>query len=359
MKFLFVVVIFFLQINLCLLAAGENSGESSNLSLTFLPYVIYTPETEFAFGVTGVLSLYPEESNPFPHPDIYGFNLMMTQKKQSVFSFSPTVYFRDNQYKFMGYYAYRNFPNNFYGIGNFTKKSDELEITLKEWQIHSNILRRISRDFAIGAGFLFNSFTVENFGKKDNELFFTDLSGNGLNGLELILNYDSRNHFFIPSKGMKCKVSYILFNKLWGSDFESMEFSIDTRGFFFLYERYTLAFQNIIILQSGDIPFVYLTKLGGENILRGFYEGRFREKNLAFHQVEIRFPVIGRVSMTSFIGFGQVMPKISSYNFSNYHAAAGMGLRYNINRRTGVNVRADLAFTNDSTGLYIGLLEAF
>jgi hypothetical protein len=67
-----------------------------------------------------------------------------------------------------------------------------------------------------------------------------------------------------------------------------------------------LALQAVATMTAGDVPFYMLAQLGGPNVMRGDYEGRYRDRELLAVQLEYRFPILWRFGGTAFAGIGMV-----------------------------------------------------
>ena len=59
--------------------------------------------------------------------------------------------------------------------------------------------------------------------------------------------------------------------------------------------------------------------MGGEQLMRGYYLGRYRDNNLVAGQVEYRFlpfPFSKRLGAAAFLGAGTVAPKVGDLRLS-------------------------------------------
>ena len=61
----------------------------------------------------------------------------------------------------------------------------------------------------------------------------------------------------------------------------------------------------------------------------------------------------------AFIGAGEVANEFGDFKFGKLEYSYGAGLRYVFNKKEGINLRADLGFGENTTGLYISVEEAF
>jgi hemolysin activation/secretion protein len=102
-----------------------------------------------------------------------------------------------------------------------------------------------------------------------------------------------------------------------------------------------------------------MKELGGNRVLRGYPFSRCIDKSGYALQSELRFPLAGRFGGVAFASCGQVGRSLSDFRISDTRIAAGAGLRVRPNTSSDVNIRLDVAFSPESTGIYITLLEAF
>jgi len=128
-------------------------------------------------------------------------------------------------------------------------------------------------------------------------------------------------------------------------------------------KKQILALQAIgTSLQGDDIPFNQLALLGGEQMMRGYYTGRFRDRKYLTAQAEYRFlpfPFSKRFGATVFLAAGGVAPSWDALQWRNFRPSGGFGLRYFIFPKKDVFVRLDLGITPEGTGIYFFTGEAF
>jgi len=107
------------------------------------------------------------------------------------------------------------------------------------------------------------------------------------------------------------------------------------------------------------VPFQRLSKLGGSLLMRGYYEGRYRDHDLIVAQAEYRLPLWRRFGLTGFAGIGDVADKISRFRSREMKTSAGLGLRYMLIPEEKMNLRFDFGFGKDTSGFYVTITEAF
>jgi hemolysin activation/secretion protein len=145
-----------------------------------------------------------------------------------------------------------------------------------------------------------------------------------------------------------------------GSDYDYDIYEFDQRNYLALGRRLVLAFEGYgRWARGGFVPLDDLSALGGATRLRGFFEGRYRDRLYLMSQLELRVHVAWRLSAAPFVAIGDVYSRFASVTLDSFKPAGGLGLRVNIKRERQLNVRLDFAMSSTSSGLYLGLGEAF
>jgi outer membrane protein assembly factor BamA len=183
--------------------------------------------------------------------------------------------------------------------------------------------------------------------------------GGTLSGVGLFAKWDSRDNTFSSSRGSYCALSLNFFTPLLGSDFAFTQLTLDARKYVPVGRSSVLAVQGIFKSARGECPFQALPMFGGLNLLRGYYEGRYRDRSMLAVQAEYRRPLWGRFGFCAFAGLAQVQPEPGLLALSEFHSAAGVGLRYKFNRRENLNVRLDVGFAGPAPAFYLTFAEAF
>ncbi len=353
-------------------AAGTEKKAGRSLDFSFLPYVSYTPETKFAGGVGGVYTFRLPGSSPESRPSSITLSTKYTQERQYEFRLVPDVYFRDGEYQLRCDILYRKFPRKFYGIGNKTLDDDEEPYTLQRGAIFASFQKRIGTALNVGILYEFEKaklvetkFSLEETkGLLDEIGILRGKRGKG-SGVGFKVNWDNRNRLFSPTWGGFCQVLTMFYRDFLGSDYEYTRYSLDLRQYATFARIHTLALRGLADFTSGDPPFHKIPFLGGENVIRGYYMrayylGRYRDKKLITAQIEYRvMPVWWRVGLVGFLEYGDVSDKFGNFKLKDFKPTVGLGLRYQFNRDEGVNLRADLAFGEDSHGVHLTIFEGF
>jgi outer membrane protein assembly factor BamA len=121
-----------------------------------------------------------------------------------------------------------------------------------------------------------------------------------------------------------------------------------------------IALQTYDVFISGEAPFQMLGMLGGSYWMRGYYLGRYRDRNMITAQVEYRFPVWWRFGAVGFAGAGDVASDAGKFRADRFKHSVGCGVRFMFDTRERINARLDFGFgSDDNAGIYAMVLEAF
>ncbi len=110
-------------------------------------------------------------------------------------------------------------------------------------------------------------------------------------------------------------------------------------------------------LTYGNTPWGLLSTFGGSDDMRGYYEGRYRDKCVITGCVELRQHVWRRNGLVAWVGAGTVFDRFESLRWRKVLPNYGIGYRWEFKHR--VNVRLDLGFGRHCKGFIFSINEAF
>lgn len=160
-------------------------------------------------------------------------------------------------------------------------------------------------------------------------------------GILLSTLFDNSDPKFSPNKGLNISLAYKLNGYLFGGDFNYSRVWTDVRNYQDL-NKLTLATRLMIgAIHSGDndqyIPVEDRFYAGGSNSIRGWQRsklGPLREdgsprggSSAIQASVELRIPLIWKLSMVSFMDFGNVWEQEFHYRLNDLAWATGGGIR--------------------------------
>lgn len=327
----------------------------------FIPVLYYTPETKTAFGVAAQYYHRERGSELSSRPSTIMPAFIYTQENQIIADISGEFYWKQETYRLDGEIGYSKYPDKFYGIGNDTPEDAEEDLTPRYIYLEVNIQRKVYSQLKLGLGYEFRNsklLEVEEGGLLDAGNV-RGRDGGTVSGASILTSWDTRNNVFFPSSGSYHRLTVSAFGSALGSDFAFTRYKLDLRRFFPAFSQ-TLAVQSQVMISTGDPPFQQLALFGGQDLMRGYFEGRYRDRSMIAFQAEYRVvPVWWRLGLTAFAGLGDVAHDISDVRLNDLKYSLGGGIRYLLSREEGITLRLDFGVGERSSGLYITLGEAF
>ncbi len=358
-----IIIGFLLTVTQLFAQEGIDSSKVGKIDYAFYPMAFYTPETEFALGAGGMLySRLGFEKDL--QPSKVQLSSYYTTNNQYYFAVEPTLYFGGsakviNESKFI----YSKELLKFYGIGNSTPEIDNPDYEIGLFRFYTELGYETSLIRKLHIGLLYEYTINTIIDKRENsELLKNEVAGsNGGNtsGFGFLLLVDNRDNIFFPTKNGYFKVRMIFMDKNWGSDFNYNRFVIDFRKYYNLGKSNIIAGQVYLESTSGDVPFFKLPALGGTKRMRGYFFGRYRDESYLTWQIEYRKIIWKRIGAVAFLGMGDVAKRLNQFDLSQFKYSYGVGLRYVFDEKEKLNVRMDLGFGKNTSGIYFSLEEAF
>ncbi|PWS30949.1 BamA/TamA family outer membrane protein [Pedobacter paludis] len=334
-----------------------------------IPSFGYSQETGFEFGVGAIYSYYTDRKDTLTRSSNFSLNATYSTKKTYNVTLKGDAWSPGNKYHFIGDVRFKKMPFNFYGMGNNTQKTDEDKLVMNQVKALFDAEKSfISHAYTgVSLGFENYKFTDQALGGIfSNNPNILDKDGGSVVYVGLSQSYDTRNSNNYPTKGFFGRVTYQYAPHFFGGDsFTGSQIKLDLRNFWSISNKVVVGIQGIYYtIQSSKTPFYLLQQLGNDQIMRGYYGGRYRDENLMASQVELRYRFMNRFGVVGFVGVGKVFDN-GNFDFKSMKPNYGFGGRYFFDTAKGLSVRVDygigekLANEKRQSGFYISLAEAF
>jgi hypothetical protein len=252
-----------------------------------------------------------------------------------------------------------HYPDTYYGLGpdsskaggeDFTRQFLELslsgEVAMLEGRLRAGprVTARVEEVETVAGGRLQASGLpgVDGFG------------GLGVGGS---VTWDTRDQPLWPRHGAFAQAYYVRYPTALGRNEGFGKGAVDLRAFHPVGGS-VLGLSTVMETTDGATPFTLLSKLGSPRSLRGYPEGRWRDRIAWAAQAELRVPVHGPIAATVFGAAGDVAPDLASLRLDRLKVAGGVGARWRVTP-AGANLRLDLAVGDMGPQVYVVLLEAF
>ncbi len=332
----------------------------SRIKYSLLPTAYYIPETGVAAGALAYANLWNPSDSTSKKGNLQHY-VSVTQKRQVLLENSWFLFAHSNRWLVMGNLDLLRFPEIFFGIGSSPKMNcPPVFYQADQFRFSNLLLYGIVKDVYLGMLVRSEALNMpEARTTVGMEKLNMVIGGKGylVGGVGPALIWDTRDFALNPKKGhyLDVRSSYFLFPNQ--QPFRMHSF--DLRSYFSNQAQTgTLAMQMVYQSASSGTPFRMMPGLGGAGLMRGFYFGRHRDKNLWVLQAEWRQKIAGRFGVTVFSGLGDVGYSPTDL-ISNVHHHIGAGLRWQIKKEDKVNLRFDVAKAGDDINVYVVLAEAF
>lgn len=286
--------------------------------------------------------------------------VIYTANKQIVGELTTSLFFDNASHWHTGSFYYQKFPNTFYGIGNSTPDSSEEKFTAEIVRLNPSLLMKVGDRTYLGPLIHYESWSLLK-SEPSGILSQGTVAGSTqttVMGIGLLMNYDERDNLFSAAKGRFYQIGFIFSPRLLGSTFTFTRVRIDLREYFPAGNSHIFSAQALLHTTTGTVPFRFMPQIGGQNILRGYFEGRYRDNHMMAVQAEYRSPFLYRFGFAVFGGIGEVSDRFSRFSFNGLKPSYGIGIRFAFIPEERIILRFDYGVGKNSDGVYVTLNEA-
>lgn len=329
------------------------------------PTVAFAPETSWEFGLSSLFVYYANRDTTNRLSEFNAFTFYTLQRQYGIW-LDHALYTDQNRWSFLGRIRYQNFPLLYFGIGPGTDPQYQATVNARQLNIRERVLKKIGKNLFAGPEIDFQRMASVRFIPHDRRPVDLPVGSSGSTniGVGAGVVLDERHNVLNVRDGVFAELALLHYNKTLGSDFSFASIISDNRLYRPINKRDVLAAQLFGQFSLGQPPFNQLSLLGGESLMRGYYQGRFRDRNQLAAQVEYRmlplpFSFTKRWGAAVFGSTGTVFNRFSNLSARNLVWAGGAGLRFLIFPKKDIFTRVDLAFTREGKGVYIFIGEAF
>jgi Omp85 superfamily domain len=327
-----------------------------------VPIVSYSEEAGNVFGLAKFNAFRLNKSDTISAYSKLSEVFTMSTKGHVNLSVSTNLSFSENKYMFLGYINYKKTPEYIFGIGNDVSRDNIESITTERIKFVNYFLRNVGSSLFVGAGLdITNTYGVE----KDSTSFLitdniTGKDGGTTTGLGVSVAWDSRDNRYNASSGSFIFLSYLYYPNWFENGFKFQTFQFNARKYINPWYEHVIAVQLATNYTTGNTPYYELSQLGGEDRMRGYYNGALRDKVLVDGQIEYRMPVWNIFGLVGWVATGRVADEYKNLTLDGFWPSYGLGLRIKVDSKSDINMRIDTGFGKDGiSGFYINFAEAF
>jgi len=337
---------------------------------TFFPFPVasMSPETGLEYGVAALYSFYLDKQDTVTRVSTLNIMATHTTHNQSKAKIVSDVWSRDNRFHYSSELRYWDFPYSFYGIGANTWKSNKESINEKRARLTFAVDKRLASNYYGGLETGFEYF--KNAGTDPNGIYsandYFGKSGGKRIYFGVRQSYDTRDKVTYTTGGLYANLRLDYTPDFFsGEQYTGWQMAFDGRYFTSLTDKVVLALNGVYEGTYGShVPFYLMSQLGGENSMRGYYQGRFRDNNMATMQAELKYRFVPRFAI---VGFGGACTVFGEQPLTVHHFKPnyGAGIRYFFDLNKDLSLRIDYGFGEKRagegrlSGFYFSMDEAF
>ena len=337
-------------------ANKEKKNKRFDFSIIGGPH--YSTDTKFGIGLVAA-GLYRSDPNDTLQPPS---NVSLFSDVSTVgfymLGVRGTHIFPDDRQRIDYTTYFYSFPCDFWGMGYDMGCDDGNKSDMKRWQaqMKASWLFRTADDLFVGPTVAFDYIHGTHFDRP--ELLGGQRRTTFNLGVGFTLLYDTRDNLTAPKHGVYLSLQQLCRPRFMANKYAFSTTDLRTSGYVPLWNGATFAADFRAQLNFGNPSWGMMALLGNSYSMRGYYEGRYRDKHKMEAQVELRQHVWRRNGIVVWAGAGTVFPKFSAMRMS--HVLPNYGLGYRWEFKKNVNVRLDYGFGKaGQSGFIFNINEAF
>ena len=352
-------------------ATTKNSGEAI---FSFLGGPAYMPETGLMLAAGGLYSFKTAPKDEELQRSSITFVAVVNEMEEDLgvgLRSKHKIFFARDKIRLTGQLNMGRQSNYYWGIGyeagQGSLPSDDLSVEFELVNYDADLTFKAAENLYIGPSIQVNyanpnqeslpqsAIDDDNFQEFKDKPFSL--------GIGVTFQWDSRDVAVNAHSGSFYTFDYSNFSENLGSDSEYEKVVMEARHYFTPQVGSTIAFKNSIEGAEGDVPYYDMPMIGGQDSMRGLYQGHYRDNYVVEHTAEYRHSFFNSNNQRSkhgaviWGGIASIAPEIDVL-YSDIVTTYGIGYRYELQPR--MNVRVDLGFSpNNENGFYLSFNEAF
>ena len=251
-----------------------------------------------------------------------------------------------------------SFPCKFWGMGYDMGDDDSNKSDMKRWQARfkASFLFHLGDNLYLGPMVSYDYVIGRRIERPELLNGMDQHTWNIGAGFSAV--YDTRDVLTYPHRGFYINLSQCFRPRFMGNDYAFSTTELQVDAYQRVWKGAILAEDFRTMLNFGNPSWGMMALLGNSNSMRGYYEGRYRDKHKMEAQVELRQHIWKRNSLTTWVGAGTVFHKFSEMR--SRHILPNFGIGYRWEFKNNVNVRLDYGFGKaGQTGFLFSINEAF
>ena len=317
-----------------------------------VPIVVTEPAVGYGGGVVGMFLRPRREAGEegWARPDISGVGGVATQNGTWMAFGGDATRWLDGRLRTLAGAGAGTINLDFYGLsGDRTSLDQPVQYSLQlasavaqaNWQLAPK------SPWAVGVRYVYANVEPS---LRETPLFpgLADRVRVKISAPTAILEYDSRDNVFTPTRGIYSESAYLASRESLGASTDFERFDQVLIGYHPVTSNVTLGARGIYSWSSDATPFFLRPFVQ----LRGVPAVRYQGDQAASVEFEARWQFYGRWSVVGFGGAGKTWTSTNRASFTQDVGSGGAGFRYELASKFGLHVGIDVAHSPGTTAFY-------
>jgi len=338
----------------------ENSNRvkpQKDFDISFIGGPHYSNESKLGIGLVAAGIYRHDKTDTITQPSNVSIYLDATTAMHFKLGVRGTHFFPGDNRRWSYDINFASINSKFWGIGydNAIDNNNEAKYKYLSSRTMTEFVWRIYGQIYGGPKATLDYINGRDFQKP--ELWNNETSHTFNVGLGFTLQYDTRDNITCSTHGIFIKIDQVFNPRFLADKYAFSLTELTASSFHPLWRGCTLATNLHARLTYGDTPWGLLSTIGGSYTMRGYYEGRYRDKSEIDACIELRQHIWRRNGAVAWVGAGSIFPEFSAIRWKKALPNYGIGYRWEF--KPFINVRIDLGFGRNQTGFIFSINEAF
>lgn len=333
---------------------------NKKIDFGFVPGPSYSSTTGLGLGLLGTATYSTDRSDPTlqrSNASVYG---NMTTKGFFLVGLRGNHIFPHEKFQLDYKVNLSTFSNKYWGMGYANADNNDNETDYRRNRINAmaRFMFKLAPKTFIGP--FINYRVVQARNVKDDFAHLWQGQDKTVRAYTagVSFTYDSRDFMLNASRGIFLQIDQTFTPRCFGNgdyNFSSTEATFATYGK--LWKGAILAGELHGMFNYGHTPWAFMAEVGTNDRMRGYYAGRYNDKNLIEGQIELRQHIKGRSGVAAWVALANTFADFDHIAWRRTLPNAGFGYRWEFKKR--INIRFDYGFTRNGGGLIFNINEAF
>ena len=330
---------------------------TKDFDISFIGGPHYSSDTKFGIGAVAAGVYRADRSDSITQPSNISIYFDATTSLFFKLGVRGTHFFPGDRCRWSYDVNFASISTKFWGIGyeNCVNDDNESKYKYLTSRAETEFVWRTLPGLYIGPKIAFDYVNGRDFEKP--ELWNGENHRTFNLGAGVTIQYDTRDNMTATTRGLYLKLEQLFNPRFLANKYAFSQTELTASSFHPLWKGAILATNLHARFTYGKTPWGLLSTLGGSYTMRGYFEGRYRDKSEIDLCLELRQHIWRRNGAVVWVGGGTIFPEFSAMRLSRLLPNYGVGYRWEFKRF--INVRLDLGFGKGQTGFIFSINEAF